>query len=65
MSYSYNRLWKLLIDRGMTKTELREQAKFSTRVLASLNKNEAVHMKHVEAICKTLHCEMSDILEIV
>jgi len=65
MSFSYNRLWKLLIDQKMTKTQLREQSGFSTKVLSSLNKGEPVHMKHIEKICQTLNCEVSDILEII
>ena len=44
MAVSYNRLWKLLIDKGMTKTEMRKAAGISTNVLAKMGKNETVSM---------------------
>ena len=44
MAISYNKLWKLLIDKGMTKTQLREKANISTVTLAKLGKNETVSM---------------------
>ena len=42
MAISYNRLWKLLIDKGMTKTELRKAAGLTTNVIAKLGKQEPV-----------------------
>lgn len=42
MTYSYNRLWKLLIDRGMTKTELKSIAGVSTNIIAKMGKNEPI-----------------------
>lgn len=39
MQYSYNRLWKMLIDRNMTKTEMRKQAGISTNILAKMGRN--------------------------
>ena len=44
MALSYNKLWKLLIDKGMTKTEMRLKADISTTTLAKLGKNETVSM---------------------
>ena len=64
MSISYNRLWKLLIDKNMTKTELRLKADIATSTLAKLSKNEQVSMEVLLKICKTLNCDLSDIVEI-
>ena len=64
MSISYNKLWKLLIDKKMTKTQLREQADIATSTLAKLSKDEPVSMDVLVKICKTLDCDISDILEI-
>lgn len=64
MSISYNKLWKLLIDKGMTKTELRLKADIGTSTLAKLSKNEQVSMEVLLKICKTLNCDLSDIVEV-
>ena len=64
MAISYNRLWKLLIDKGMTKTQLREKANISTVTLAKLGKNETVSMDILLRICKELGCNFDDIVEI-
>lgn len=64
MSISYNKLWKLLIDKKMTKTQLREQADIATSTLAKLSKDEQVSMDVLLKICSTLDCDISDILEI-
>ena len=64
MAISYNRLWKLLLDKGMTKTQLREKANISTVTLAKLGKNETVSMDILLRICKELDCEFDEIVEI-
>ena len=64
MSISYNKLWKLLIDKNMTKTDLRLKADIATSTLAKLSKNEQVSMDVLVKICKTLDCDFSDIVEI-
>ena len=64
MSISYNKLWKLLIDKKMTKTQLREQADIATSTLAKLSKDEQVSMDVLLKICSTLDCDIADILEI-
>ncbi len=64
MSVSYKKLWKLLIDRDMTKTQLRKDAKISTGALAKLGKNENVNTEVLVKICNTLHCDISDIMEL-
>lgn len=64
MIYSYNKLWKLLIDRQMTKTEMRKQASISTNILAKMGKNEPVSMETLGKIAIALQCGLDDIVEI-
>ena len=54
MTYSYNRLWKLLINKRMTKTEMRKTAGISTNILAILGKDELVAMDSLAKICVAL-----------
>ena len=65
MALSYNKLWKLLIDKGMTKTEMRLKADISTITLAKLGKNETVSMEVLLRICKVLDCNVGDIMDVV
>ena len=65
MSISYNKLWKLLIDKNMTKTELRLQADIATSTLAKLSKNEQVSMEVLLKICNSLNCGLDDIVEFI
>ena len=58
MAISYSKLWKLLIDKGMTKTEMRLKADISTTTLAKLGKNETVSMEVLLKICKVLACNV-------
>ncbi len=64
MSVSYNRLWKLLIDKNMTKTEMRKAAGISTNILAKMGKDEPVAMESLAKICIALGCTLDDIVEI-
>ena len=64
MAVSYKKLWKKLIDLEMTKTQLRKDAGISTRALAKLGKNENVNTEILVKICNTLHCDISDIMEL-
>lgn len=61
----YNNLWKLLIDKNMNKKDLREQAKLSTGTIAKLAKGENVTTAVLLKICTALHCDISDIMEVV
>ena len=65
MAVSYNKLWKLLIDKKMTKTQLVEKAKISTNAMAHLGKNEDVRVEVLVKICKALDCSIEDIMGIV
>lgn len=65
MSVTYNKLWKLMIDRDINKTQLRTQAGISTNAMAKLGKNESVQVEVLNKICKTLNCGMDNIIEFV
>lgn len=65
MAVSYNKLWKLLIDKKMTKTQLCNEAKVSTNAMAKLGKDEDVRVEVLIRICSILGCTMDDIMEII
>ena len=64
MAVSYNILWKLLLDREMSKTEMRLKAGISTKMLAKLGKNENVNTDVLVKICRAMECNVSDIMDI-
>lgn len=61
---SYKPLFKLLLERDLTKTQLRESVGFSTATLAKMSKNEYVSLETLENICKYLNCKIEDVIEI-
>lgn len=61
---SYKPLFKLLLERDMTKTQLREHIGFSTSTLAKMSKNEYVSLEIIENICIFLDCRIEDVIEI-
>ena len=63
MSVSYDKLWKLLIDKKMNRTELKDAAGISFNVLAKMGKNEFISMESLYKICSTLQCNISDIVD--
>lgn len=63
MAVDYIRLWKLLLDKGMKKTDLKTEAGISSNVLAKLGKNEYVSMETMEKLCTSLNCNIEDIME--
>lgn len=65
MRISYNPLWKLLIDKGMNKKELRELSGISTASIAKLGKGENITTDVLLRICIALNCHISDIMETV
>lgn len=65
MIYNYNRLWKLLIDKGMTKTQMRKAAGISTNILAKMGKGEPVAMDSLAKIATALNCGLDDIVEVI
>ena len=64
MKMSYKKLWKLLIDKDMNKTDLRKAAGISSSSLAKLGTDENVTTDVLLRICKALDCELDDIVEI-
>ena len=64
MAVSYDKLWKLLIDKKMNKTQLCEKAKISTNAMAKLGRNEDVRVEVLIRICLELGCSMDEIMEI-
>ena len=62
---SYNKLWKILIDRNMSKTDLIRASKISTNAMAKLGKNEDVRVEVLVKICRTLGCTIDDIMDIL
>lgn len=63
MPVSYDKLWKLLIDKKMTRTELKEAAGISFNVLAKMGKSEFISMESLYKICLTLGCDIGDVIE--
>jgi DNA-binding Xre family transcriptional regulator len=63
VAISYNKLWKLLIDKGIKKTQLKALAGVSTNVIAKLGKNDPVSMETLAKICTALNCDIADIVE--
>lgn len=64
MAVSYTKLWKLLIDKNMSKIQLIKDVKISTNAMAKLGKNEDVHVKVLVKICNALECNIGDIMEL-
>lgn len=65
MKVSYNKLWKLLIDKNMKKMELLEAVEMSPNTLAKLGRNEDVSMDVLRRICEYLECDIGDIMEMI
>ena len=65
MKMCYKKLWKLLIDRKMNKTDLRIAAGITTTALAKLGRDENVNTEVLAKICQTLDCKIEDIMEMI
>lgn len=65
MSVSYIRLWKLLLDRRMKKTDLKIIAGLSNNTVAKLSKDEYISMESLERICNGLNCSIEDVVEFI
>lgn len=63
MAISYNRLWKLLIDKKMSKADLRKQAGLAPNTMTKLRRDELMAMVVLEKICATLDADFGDIVE--
>ena len=64
MIISYNKLWKLLIDKKMTKTDLRRLSGISTASVAKLGRGDNITTDILIKICETLDCDITDIMEL-
>ncbi len=64
MPISYDKLWKLLIDKKMNRTDLKDASGISFNVLAKMGKNEFVSMESLVKICYALNCDIGEILSI-
>ncbi len=64
MIISYNKLWKMLIDKNMNRKDLRQQAGISTASIAKLGKGENITTDILLKICAALDCDITDIMEI-
>lgn len=65
MPVNYNKLWKLMIDKNINKTELTNLAGITTNAMAKLGRNEDVKLNTLEKLCTTLDCDLEDIVEFV
>ena len=65
MVISYNKLWKLLIDKGMNKTQLGIATGISSSTISKMGKNEQISMDSMLKICRVLDCDIGDIVEVV
>lgn len=65
MAYSYNRLWKLMIDKKINKTTLRQEAGITSNAMAKLGKDQPVNVEVLAKICRVLDCTVDDIMEIL
>jgi DNA-binding Xre family transcriptional regulator len=64
MIVSYDKLWKLLIDKKMNKSDLRDATGLSTSVIAKLGKGQSVTTDVLLKICKVLECDFADIMSV-
>lgn len=65
MPITYNKLWKLLIDKGMLKKDLMAKADITTSTMAKMGKNEPVRMDVLVRICIALQCNIGDIVDVI
>ena len=65
MAVSYNKLWKLLVDKKMSKSDLRKKAEIAPNTMTKLRRDEEVSLTILSKICKTLHADFGDIVEYV
>lgn len=64
MIFDYNKLWKLMIDKNINKTELCKKAKISTNAMAKMGRNESVPLETLAKVCAVLECDLNDVVEI-
>ncbi|MCF0134002.1 MAG: helix-turn-helix transcriptional regulator [Blautia sp.] len=65
MAVSYNKLWKLMIDKNLSKTELVKAAGITTNVMAKMGKCEPVRLEALAKICAYFDCKLDDIVDLI
>lgn len=65
MPVSYDKLWKKLIDKKMTRTQLKDASGISFNILAKLGKNEFISMESLYKICAALDCSADEIMDFI
>ncbi len=65
MEFSYNKLWKLLIDKNMMKKDLMAKTSITSSTIAKMGKNKAVSMEVLGKICMALDCNIGDIVDVI
>ena len=65
MARSYDRLKKLMIDKKITNTQLRQTTKITTNAMAKISRDESVPLETLEKICAVLNCKIEDIVEVL
>ena len=63
MCYSYNKLWKLMIDKKINKTTLRREAGITSNAMAKMGKDQPVSVEVLAKICRVLDCTADDVIE--
>ena len=65
MAVSYKKLFHLMIEKGMTNSQLQKQAGFSANIITRLKRDEYISLESVESICRVMKCGVDDILEFI
>lgn len=65
MSLCYKKLWKQLIDRDMTRADLRHATGISSSTFARLSRGDYVATSVIDRICQELHCDVGDMMEVI
>ena len=65
MAVSYKRLFHLMIEKGMTNTQLQQKAGFSANIITRLKRNGYISLESIESICHVMNCGVDDILEFI
>lgn len=65
MAVSYNKLWKLLVDKKMSKADLRKASGVSPNTMTKLRRDEPVMLSVLDKICSTLNCNYGDVMDYI
>lgn len=65
MAISYNKMWKLLIDRNMSTADLRKNANIAPNTMTKLRRNESVNLAILSRVCAVLQCDFGDLIEYI